>query len=148
MRKLMVCFLMIFVFVFPLFSQDKEPMSVGIWVFTDNETYRDRVYNEMTYRFENSEEWSFDIDHDNPWSADIHIILSGMEDSGNGIAWSISYTPIFAPRYTNANVAVSEKNISGMNWVARQSVKFVEGELYIIYDDTINENGDSQADAL
>lgn len=140
MRKFL--FLILFVLLSGVvFSQQQEEFSVGVWVFVEDGDYRDRVYNEFKKQVESSNEWEFRVERENPWEANIHIILAGMPtDSNSAYAWSITYTPIFAPKYTNGNVGIFDNSISGMNLVARQTANFVENQLYIWYDDQLEQN--------
>lgn len=141
MRKLLFLILFVFLSGMVFSQQQEEEFSIGVWVFVDDDVYRDRVYNEFKKQSESSNEWDFRVEEDNPWDANIHIVLVGMPtDSNNAYAWSVTYTPIFAPRYTNGNVGIFDNDIGGMNLVARQTVSFIENELYIWYDDQLEQN--------
>ena len=119
---------------FGLFAQNQEqPFTVGYWVSIENDSYRQRAVNELENVLENSNEWLFDTKFQN-WETDIHVIISAMQDSGSGIAWSITFTPIFTPRFTNGTVAVSHDTISGVNWAVRQAGRFVEEQMYLMLD--------------
>ena len=114
-------------------------ISVGLWVSMDDGTYRTRLINEVVHQLNNSEEWPFEVVL-NGWNTSVHVILSGMviPTVPNGYAWGVTYTPIDYPRYTNGTVATTEASISGMNWLARLVVRFVEEQLYILRDDLVS----------
>lgn len=136
MRKIFLVVVMM-VMAFTVFAQsdDGEAFTVSLWVSIEDDTYRTRVYNEVVNQLRSSSEWNFELDQENTGSTDIHLVISGMKVEGSQrYAWSIAFTPNFMPQFNNANVAISGANINGMNWVARRSVEFVEGQLYIILD--------------
>lgn len=135
MRKILLIGLLMVIALTAWGQSNDDSFTVSLWVGIEDNTYQTRVYNEIVTQLRTSSEWSFVIDQENVYSTDIHLVVTGVHIEGtNRYAWSISFTPNFMPHFNNANVAVSESNISGMNWVARKSVEFVEGQLYVIYD--------------
>lgn len=137
MKKILVVLFMV-LFSFSVFAENK--MTVGLWVNVSDGMFRDRVVNEITAQMHNSREWPFEVRVQN-WDADIHVIVSGMLISDiNTYAWGITYTPIYFPRYTNGIAGTSNATISGMNWIAREVVKYVEEQLYFLMDDLNRQN--------
>lgn len=137
MKKILVVLFMV-LFSFSVFAENK--MTVGLWVSVTDDGFRTRVVNEITTRMNNSEEWPFEVIYQG-WDTEIHVIVSGMRIPNiEGYAWSVTYTPIYYPRYTNGTVATTDGNISGMNWIARRTVQYVEEQLYYLIDDLTAEN--------
>lgn len=141
MKKLIIMVLLVIVSAGFVYGQNQEnPFRVGLWVNIGNETYRTRVVNEITSGLLNSQEWGFEVILGD-WDTDIHLIISAMPTMNEDqYAWSFTYTPIFNPVYTNGNVATSSPDISGMNWVSRQIVSYVEEQLFIMMDDMTEGN--------
>jgi hypothetical protein len=132
MKKILMLFMILFL-SFAVFAQENK-ITVGLWVVVDDETFRTRVLNEVTSQMHSSEEWPFEVKFMD-WDTDVHVIISGMEISDvSRYAWGITYTPIHEPIFTNGTAAVSENTISGMNWVSRMTVQYVEEQLYILFD--------------
>lgn len=134
LKKIAITFILAIVATM-LFAQEQErPFKVGYWVFVEDQTYRERAINEIAEQLENSSEWNFQAML-GEWDTDIHLVINGMPDTGSGFAWSITFTPIFQPMYTNGRVGISEDSISGINWASRQAVIFIEEQLYIMMDE-------------
>lgn len=132
MKKILMLFMILFL-SFAVFAQENK-ITVGLWVVVDDDTFRTRVINEVTSQMHNSEEWPFEV-KERDWDTDIHLIISGMEiNDTSKYAWGITYTPIYEPVFTNGTAAVSESNISGMNWLSRRVVQYVEEQIYILFD--------------
>lgn len=137
MKKVLIVLFMLF-FSFSVYAEGT--LTVGLWVVVEDETFRTRVQNELTTRLENSVEWSFEV-RESDWNTNIHLIVSGMRVyNTNSYAWGITYTPIGFPSYTNGIVAVTEANISGMNWIARSISQYVEEQLFFLMDEITRQN--------
>lgn len=137
MNKVLIVLFMV-LFSFSGFAENR--MTVGLWVNVSDGTFRDRVVNEITAQMHSSQEWPFEVRMQD-WNADIHVIVSGMPVADAPVyAWGITYTPIHFPRYTNGIAGTSNATISGMNWIARQTAKYVEEQLYFLMDDLSRQN--------
>lgn len=134
-RIVVVAAVLLLGFTGVLFAQSPSTRStVGLWVAVENEAFRNRVMSEMTTLLNNTPDWNLEV-RPRDWNTDIHVIVSGMAIPGTqAYAWGVTFTPMFAPYWTNGSVATSTANVSGMNWVARQLVEYVISQLYSWYD--------------
>lgn len=138
MRKVVVGVFLIMLMAVTMTATAQEndrPMSVGLWVVVQDEGFARRVFNATVEALESSEDWLFEV-QPGEWDTDVHVIINGMPVVGTRIyAWSVTFTPIFAPHYTNGVVATSDADMSGMNWLAQNAAQYVIDQLYYWYDD-------------
>jgi len=137
MRKVFLAVLLLVAATTIYGQSPTEEASVGVWVVADKPHYRTRVINELASIINNHSDWNLDFQLEN-WDADVHVVVSGMPVGESLYAWSITVTPIFAPRWTNGSAAIAAANISGMNWVAQTTADYLITQLYAWYDSTLS----------
>lgn len=141
----------VFLLVASVFSwaQQSEAFSVAYWVSVqDSPQYERRISNAFVDSLEQNEDFRFVVTDDG-LEADIHVVIRLISiPSVPGYAAAVSYTPIFAPVFTNANAATVGDSMSDMTWLGQQASQFVVDQLYILMDTVREENSSADNDDL
>lgn len=147
MKKIVIVLVFVLIAVFS-FAQETDAITVGYWVFMEEgyENFHTRVVNEFKSSLESDKDWNM-VALYREWDSDIHVIISGVSiPEVPAFAWSVTYTPIHVPHFTNGDVYLSEHSISGMNWIARSAVQFVNESLYILWDNANSYDNNESAE--
>lgn len=125
-----------------------DAFSVAFWVSVEgNNQYERRIANALVDSLEQSRDFQFVMTTD-AMEADIHVVIRLIRiPNSHGYAAAVSYTPMFAPWFTNADAATVGDSMSDMTWLAEQSAQFVVDQLFVLYDTVREENTSIEADS-